>query len=114
MPAGHEVTRGPNVDYSDGGGVKIAALKPIRGADKVARFFAGLIRKHQASGRISDFAFATINDAPGFIIYLDGELDQTLSIDVDGNHISAIYVVRNPEKLRAIDTALQENPSPID
>lgn len=95
------------VAYSDGGGVKTAALNPIRGADRVARFFAGLVRKHRARGGTSDFALATINGAPGFIIHIDDKLDQTMSITVEGDRIAAFYIVRNPEKLHAIDAALR-------
>ena len=100
------------VAYSDGGGVKLAALKPIIGADRVARFFAGLMRKQEASGGTSDFSLATINGAPGFIIYVDGELDLTLSIDVKGDRIAAFYMVRNPEKLRAVEQAAQPSALP--
>ena len=90
------------VTYTDGGGVKIAALQPIRGADKVSRFFAGLVRKHQAQGGTRAFHPAEINGAPGLIVYVDGELDQTVSLEVEGDRIAAIYVVRNPEKLGAV------------
>ncbi|MDJ0895636.1 MAG: sigma-70 family RNA polymerase sigma factor [Alphaproteobacteria bacterium] len=90
------------VAYSDGGGVKTAALKPVKGAENVARFFAGLVRKHYARGGTSHFELATINGAPGFVTYLDGEFDHTMCLDVEGDRIAAIYTVRNPEKLRAI------------
>ncbi len=46
---------------------------------------------------------AIINDAPGLIVTLDGQLDQTLSIALDGTgRIAGIYVVRNPDKLTGI------------
>jgi RNA polymerase sigma-70 factor (ECF subfamily) len=88
--------------YSDGGGVKLAALKPITGADKVARFFARVIPKAVRRGLKAESVLATINGAPGFVTYLDGALEQTFSIDIRNDRISAIYVVRNPEKLRAV------------
>ncbi len=90
------------VSYSDGGGIKSAALNPVRGADKVARFFAGMVRKHTARGGTAELEAAIINGLPGFIVYLDGAFDHTLSIDVSDQLISAIFVVRNPEKLTAI------------
>src|SRR5262249_57533473 len=34
--------------YSDGGGKRAAALNPIRGADRILRFFAGVARKNPA------------------------------------------------------------------
>lgn len=90
------------IALSDGGGVKPAALNPIHGADKVARFFIGLARKHAANGVVLHIEPATINGALGLFVYLNGALDQTLSIAVDGDHVAAIYAVRNPEKLRGL------------
>jgi len=90
------------VAYTDGGGVKSAALVPIRGKDKVARLFIGVARKRNASGGPFEIDIAPINGLPGLILCLDGELDQTLSINVVDNQIAAIYVVRNPDKLAAI------------
>ncbi len=89
--------------YSDGGGVKTAALNPIYGADKVARFFLGIAHKASEQGasiRISD---AVINGRPGTLVFVDDELDLTFSINVDDNRISTIYMVRNPEKLDHLD-----------
>lgn len=91
------------VAYSDGGGVKIAALNPIIGAEKVARFFTGLEQKLRALGAEGEFIPATINGAPGLIVYINGELDQTVSIDVEDGRIAAFYIVRNPEKLGAVE-----------
>lgn len=93
------------IAYSDGGGVKRAALNPINGADKVARYFIGLAKKGARQGVTPSFERATINGAPGFLLYQDGALDQTLSIDTDGEKILSIYLVRNPEKLGALATA---------
>jgi len=89
--------------YSDGGGVKISALNPIRGDDKVARFFLGIARKSMRRRQAVDLAGAEINGQPGALIFVDGLLDQTLSIDVVDGQIAKIYVVRNPEKLENIE-----------
>lgn len=93
------------VSYSDGGGVKIAALRPIFGADKVARFYLGVTRKHEAQGGTSYWIERTINGLPGFIGYSDGELDHTFNISVEEGKIAAIFVVRNPTKLGAVVAA---------
>ncbi len=94
------------VAYSDGGGVKLAALQPIVGAAKVARFFAGIVRKSHRRGDRAEIAAVPINGLPGLVVHLDGALEQTMSIDVRDGRIAAIYVVRNPEKLRAVETTL--------
>ena len=43
-----------------------------------------------------------INGSAGALLYMDGEIDRTLSVAIDGTQqkIAAIYVVRNPDKLR--------------
>ncbi len=101
------------VAYSDGGGVKVAARRPVYGADRVAQFFASLNRKFRNAGGVAEVEFATINGAPGLVVRLDGEFDHTMSIDVRDGQIAAIYVVRNPHKLGAIHTAqAEERPAP--
>ena len=83
--------------YSDGGGVKPAALNPVYGADRIARFFLGIAGKAEPDS--VDVATRTINSHPGLLVYVDGELDLTVGIDCCDNRIAAIYLVRNPEKL---------------
>jgi len=86
------------VAITDGGGRKTAALKPIMGADRIARFFIGVAALNASHDiRIEP---ATINGAFGALLYRDGELDQTVSMAIDGERIAAIYIVRNPDKLR--------------
>ncbi len=91
------------VAVTDGGGRKPAALNPIKGADKVSRFFIALAGKN--SGRDIRIEPVMINGSVGALLYVDGELDHTLSIAVDGDRIAAIYIVRNPDKLRRAPAA---------
>lgn len=86
---------------SDGGGIKLAALKPIVGNDNVARFLESVTRKSREQGLTTTFVFALINGEPGAVVYIDGDVEQTMSFDIEDGRIAAIYVVRNPEKLRA-------------
>jgi RNA polymerase sigma-70 factor (ECF subfamily) len=88
------------IALTDGGGRKRAALRPIHGADRVARFFIGLAKKLAASGTNVRFEPATINGKTGALLFLDGELDQAMSCAFDGDRIAAFYMVRNPDKLR--------------
>lgn len=88
------------VAVTDGGGRKSAALNPIYGADKIARFFIGIAGKN--AGRDIRIEPAMINGSIGALLYVDGELDHTLSVSIDGEKIAAIYLVRNPDKLRHV------------
>jgi len=98
-----ELLREDAVALTDGGGRKFAARNPIIGADKVARFFIGLAGK--IAGQNVRIEPAVINGAVGALLYLDGELDLTLSMAIDGEKIAAIYIVRNPDKLRHLAVA---------
>ena len=98
-----ELLREDAVAITDGGGRKFAARNPIQGADKVARFFIGLAQKN--AGRDVRVEPAMINGAFGALVYLDGEFDHTFSMAIDGERIAAIYLVRNPDKLRHLPSA---------
>jgi RNA polymerase sigma-70 factor, ECF subfamily len=98
-----ELLREDAVALTDGGGRKTAARNPIIGADKIARFFIGIAAKN--AGHDMRIEPAMINGAFGALLYLDGELDNTMSMAIDGDKIAAIYIVRNPDKLRHLAAA---------
>jgi len=98
-----ELLRADAVALTDGGGRKTAARNPIVGADKIARFFIGLAAKN--AGHDIRIEPAMINGAFGALLYLDGELDHTMSMAISGEKIAAIYIVRNPDKLRHLPAA---------
>ncbi|HSX97817.1 MAG TPA: RNA polymerase sigma-70 factor [Streptomyces sp.] len=80
----------------DGGGIKQAAVRPITGADKVARFLLGGLRKNDLPVRVVP---TVANGAPALAVHLDGELDGIVAIHVEEGRITSLYYVRNPEKL---------------
>ena len=98
-----ELLRADAVALTDGGGRKMAARNPIVGAEKIARFFIGLAAKN--AGHDIRIEPAMINGAFGALLYLDGELDHTMSMAISGEKIAAIYIVRNPDKLRHLPAA---------
>ena len=83
---------------SDGGGVKKAALRPIHGPDKVARFLWSVTPRDAEIG----VEWGVANGAPAMFVSLDGQLDSVVTVALDGGRISEIYFVRNPEKLRSV------------
>jgi RNA polymerase sigma-70 factor (ECF subfamily) len=86
--------------WSDGGGRTRAALNPIHGADKVARFFSGILRKAPPGLVVRQ---ARINGHPGFVGYFeDGSPQSVTTFDAAEVSIRAIRLVVNPEKLRNI------------
>lgn len=83
---------------TDGGGKVTAAMNVISGAGRVAAFLAGVVRK----GWTADITLstATINGLPGLLLRGPRGLVQTTAFDVTGGVVTAIYIVRNPDKLR--------------
>jgi len=85
--------------HADGGGKRSAAMRPIFGFDAVMglhQSLAELFREHGSKLVRTGF----INGLPGFItLEADGELQAT-ALEIEDAKITAIYVVRNPDKLR--------------
>jgi RNA polymerase sigma-70 factor, ECF subfamily len=96
---------------TDGGGRKAAALNPILGRDRIARFFAGLARKARIPRAV--VRPARVNGLPGFLsLEEDGTL-QAVAVEAgDGGLICAIYIVRNPDKLRHLAPVLEGGGQP--
>jgi RNA polymerase sigma-70 factor (ECF subfamily) len=93
------------VFYSDGGGRVPAALNPIYGPDKVTRLIIGLLGKFDPAA-IPGMQALEINGRPGLVLTVDGSIYSTLGIETDGARITAIYLMRNPDKLTRIERAL--------
>ena len=87
--------------YSDGGGKRAAALNPIRGADKVMRFMAGIARKNPALAAIRARP-AIVNGYAGFVLREDDGSIDTMAFEVRDGRVAAIYITRNPEKLQHV------------
>ena len=85
--------------HSDGGGKRPAAMKLVLGIKQVMQVhkaLAVLFRKHRS--QLVRTAF--VNGLPGFVtLEADGEL-QTTALDIEDGKVVAIYVMRNPDKLR--------------
>jgi RNA polymerase sigma-70 factor (TIGR02957 family) len=84
----------------DGGGVVQTVVRPIVGADRVARLLtAGLPR---IGGEVS-VEPVQINGCPALIVRLNGEIDDVVAVRIDDGLITGLYVVRNPEKLSRVE-----------
>jgi RNA polymerase sigma-70 factor, ECF subfamily len=87
---------------SDGGGRAAAARRIIAGADEVARVLLAIERKF---GRRITSRSTRLNGQPAVVSYGGERLVTATVLDVDGDRIAAVYVVRNPDKLRRADGA---------
>ena len=89
---------------TDGGGKARAALRPITGAGKVARFLAGISRRPYMGAEIPGMSLeaAEINGDPGTLVTAGGQAIAVLTLTVADGRIAAIQALLNPDKLSAI------------
>jgi RNA polymerase sigma-70 factor (ECF subfamily) len=68
----------------------------------VGRFLAGV-----AKGGVADAAyrFLEINGGPALLVLSGGRPDSVFQLDVADGLIQTVYIIRNPDKLRALPTA---------
>jgi RNA polymerase sigma-70 factor (ECF subfamily) len=92
---------------TDGGGKVRAAQEVIDGADRVARFLVDATRTRPDAWWRADFTVrvATVNGLPGVIVDAPEGPVQTAAFEIEGDVIRALYVVRNPDKLRHLAAA---------
>jgi RNA polymerase sigma-70 factor (TIGR02957 family) len=91
----------PDVVFlGDGGGVKQAALRPIVGADRVARLLTGGLGRVAAAVSLQP---AQVNGYPALLLRLNGEIDTVVAVRIDDGLITGLYAVRNPEKLSRVE-----------
>jgi RNA polymerase sigma-70 factor (ECF subfamily) len=89
--------------YSDGGGIRPAALRTVIGAEDVLRVQAAVARKLAESGPSRLVRYGLINGLPGFVTREPDGFLQTTAFLVEEDRIAAIYIMRNPEKLRHLE-----------
>ena len=83
--------------YSDGGGRRRAAINPIYGPERAARFLIGIARK--TSDGLNRYA-TEINAQCGLLGFRNGQVESAFVVDTEAGRIQNIYIVVNPEKLQ--------------
>src|SRR5215831_857795 len=87
----------------DGGGLVSAVLRPLEGAEQVARFYTDRARAVPSVTILE----RTVNGQPGLVAQLDGVTVAVLAFDVTGDQIKHIWAILNPDKLRPWTTGGQ-------
>ena len=88
--------------WTDGGGKIRAALRPLHGADNVARWIFGVLAGQAPGMGIHP---VLVNGEPGLLVTLAGVLDNVVAVDLNADgRIGAIRLIRNPDKLHHITT----------
>ena len=87
---------------SDGGGKGQAVIRPLLGAVRIARLFWAAYRRQDPA---IAWRMGTVNGEPAILRYRDGALVAVMVAVSDGDRISELYTVANPDKLGASVTA---------
>lgn len=90
--------------WSDGGGKVAAARHPLLGHDRVLHFLLGLHRTASATSDMRDalLRIEDVNSEPALVIRVRGRLESIFVFSIDGDTVSGIRIVRNPDKLAHI------------
>jgi RNA polymerase sigma-70 factor, ECF subfamily len=89
---------------SDGGGKVPAAAVPVAGRERVTALLFGL--KEKGWRNIVRVELVALNGMPGLVTFNADGIQEVIAFEVRDGRIAAMYVVRNPEKLRTVSSAL--------
>jgi len=84
---------------ADGGGKVRAFTHILHGAGRVAGIYWAL--ENENPNRVV-YRSARVNGTPGLVRYVDGKLESAQSFQVEDGRITAIFIMRNPDKLTAL------------
>ncbi len=96
--------------WSDGGGKVLAARRPIFGRDHVIQLMVGIRRTASSMGYdLSQWAMqiVDVNGEPALALRMAGRVDSIYTFEFVADGITALRIVRNPDKLRYIAQQLQ-------
>lgn len=90
--------------HSDGGGKRPAVARILQGAREVARALGAIARLRGAPPELVRYGF--VNGLPGFVTREPDGMLQTTALLIEDGLIRAIYIMRNPDKLRHLEQAV--------
>lgn len=97
------------VHVSDGGGLARAVLRPLHGAERLARLYRQLAR-HLRGSHVRHEVIR-LNGAPALLFHEGGTLATAMWIECDGERITAIHALRHPGKLARLLAVTKSPPS---
>ena len=97
---------------ADGGGRALAPRRPVRGADKVARFLVAVANEERTVQFLESVGdeptpdlrihLAHVNGGPGVVATSGGRPITALVLEVSDGLVQTVHVVANPEKLAGV------------
>ena len=97
---------------ADGGGRALAPRRPVRGAEKAARFLLAVATEERTARFLRSIGaetsldvcvhLAQVNGEPGVVVTSGARPISALVLDVAGDLVQTIHLVANPEKLAGV------------
>ena len=81
---------------SDGGGKVTAVIRPLEGAERIARLYAAVASR---VGGQTQCRIGYVNGEPAILRWHQGQLHSITTITIDGDRITQVLSVLNPDKL---------------
>jgi RNA polymerase sigma-70 factor (ECF subfamily) len=86
--------------WTDGGGKVRAALRPVTGRHRSARFLLSVAKRVAEGVEVRE---VSLNGQPGLLFQeSDGRVTLALTLDIQADRVIAVRVVSNPDKLVAL------------
>ena len=82
---------------ADGGGLVGTVLEPVLGGEEIAAYLIHIADKAPGLRLLE----RTVNGVPGLVAQHSGMTVTVAAFELDGDRVTRIWAVRNPEKLRA-------------
>ncbi|MEV7548396.1 RNA polymerase sigma-70 factor [Amycolatopsis sp. NPDC089917] len=105
LPALESLLTAEVTAWSDGGGKVTAARRPVHGAAKVARLYAGMF----AGAAQVSITIGEVNGGPAVIATAGGALFGILGFEVVDGRIAGLRAVGNPDKLAYLSRQLSRS-----
>lgn len=86
--------------WSDGGGKRPAALRPIVGRDRIERGLIGLFRQHREE--VPSGEIVQVNGQIGLRLHTSQGIWGIVTFETDAGRIRELRLVLNPDKLRGV------------
>lgn len=84
---------------ADGGGTARVVLKPLQGAERIARLFHVTARQLSAHAARLEYRPVLVNGELGLLRLFNGTLHSVLAFETNEDRISSISIVANPAKI---------------
>jgi RNA polymerase sigma factor (sigma-70 family) len=104
----HALLAADAVHVADGGGAVTATLRPLHGAERIARLYMQIHLMEQ--GHRVQRHLQVLNGAPALLTWVDGKLVTVMWIESEEDRIVSLQVLRNPAKLARLE-AVTKSPA---